>query len=91
MTHETEIPQGLTLTLGAERVAALRAIRLYHWQERGNWRRVSQGTKDPKFAEVAARYAAWHIAAVQAFDVFFPDPGDTAEADQAKQNERGSS
>ena len=83
--------EGLTLTLGTEQRAALRAIRLFHWQERGNWRRVSQNTKDAKFAEVAERYANWHIAAVQALNDFFPDPGDTAEADQAKQNERGSS
>lgn len=82
--------EALTMQLGEEQLAKLRAIRLYHWRERGHWRRVEAQSKDPKFAALAGQYASWHIGAVQSLNDFFPDHGDTAEHDEyAAQQEPG--
>lgn len=82
--------QHLTMNLDPEQLAKLRAIRLYHWRERGHWRRVEAQSKDPKFAALAGQYASWHIGAVQSLNDFFPDHGDTAEHDEyAAQQEPG--
>lgn len=72
------------VSLDANTIAAFRLIRLFLWKERENWRRVAANTKDPKFGELAASYAEWHIAAVKTLDTLF-DPEDTVEADQAKE------
>lgn len=70
--------------LTEEQSNRLRSMRLYHWRERGHWRRVEAQSKDPKFKTTCGEYAEWHMMAVETLNAFFTEYGDTAERDDER-------
>lgn len=71
------------VAMGLEQFAALRMLRLWHWQQVVMRRRFANGERlTQRYRDMENSAADQHLAFVQTLNNFFP-AGDTAERDAA--------